>query len=158
VPNLLGSRMTAQILALPRGAASTLYPPEVGHYVLTDDIKVYMLADVFVLKYSTHDVTGLDGRYEITGVPVGKVKVSAFLPTTNAVVEKEVEIQEGKLLELPLSLPFDLKEYEAKAAAAKRAGAGGAPGASSAAPGASAAPVAPTPAPPAPAPARGQPL
>ncbi|HXK16198.1 MAG TPA: hypothetical protein VNG33_00240, partial [Polyangiaceae bacterium] len=55
VPNLLGAHMQAQMLALPGGAPSTLYPPEPGHYVLTDDIKVFMLADVFVLKYSTHD-------------------------------------------------------------------------------------------------------
>jgi len=118
VPNLLGSRMTAQMLALPRGVGSNLYPPEVGHYLLTDDIKVFMMADVFVLKYATHAVTGLDGRYEITGIPVGKVRVSALLPSTEAVVEKEVEVRAGKVAELSMELPFDAKAHEAKRQAA----------------------------------------
>jgi hypothetical protein len=109
VPNLLGSQMKAQLLALPGGAASTLYPPAPGHYLLTDDIKVFMLADVFVLNYSTHDVTGLDGRYEIKGIPVGKARISALLPGTGAVVEKDIEIKANESLNLPLTLKFDAK-------------------------------------------------
>jgi hypothetical protein len=135
VPNLLGSRMKAQMLALPGGVASSLYPPEPGHYLLTDDIKVFMLADVFVLKYATHDVTSLDGRYEISGIPVGKARISALLPSTGAVVEKDIEIKAGAPLELALELPFDAKAFEAK----RTAGAAGAP-ATSGAPAASAAP------------------
>jgi hypothetical protein len=118
VPNLLGSRMQAQMLALPGGSPSTLYPPVPGQYLLTDDIKVFMLADVFVLKYSTHDVTSLDGRFEITGIPAGKVQINAFLPATQAVVEKEIEIKPGATLELRLELPFDAKAYANAAAAA----------------------------------------
>jgi hypothetical protein len=109
VPNLLGSKMQAQLLALPGGAASTLYPPSPGHYLLTDDIKLFMLADVFVLSYSTHDVTGLDGRYQIKGIPVGKARISALLPSTQALVEKDIEIKAGETLDLPLSLKFDAK-------------------------------------------------
>jgi len=133
VPNLLGSRMQAQLLALPGGAPSTLYPPKPGHYVLTDDIKVFMLADVFVLKYSTHDVTSLDGRYEIKGIPVGKARISAMLPSTQVVVEKDIEIKAGETLELPLELAFNAKAYAAAAAAAAAA--------ESAAPAGSAAPA-----------------
>ncbi len=118
VPNLLGSRMTAQMFALPRGAGSVLYPPEVGHYVLTDDIKVFMMADVFVLKYATHDVTGLDGRFEITGIPVGKVRVSAMLPGTEAVLEREIEVLQDKPSELSFELPFNAQAFEAKRLAA----------------------------------------
>lgn len=121
VPNLLGSSMKVQLLALPGGAPSKLYPPEVGHYRLTDDMKVFMLADVFVLKYSTHAVTGLDGRYEITGIPVGKARINALLPATGAVVEKELEIRAGETLEVPLELTFDAKDFEAKSAAASAA-------------------------------------
>ncbi len=117
VPNLLGAHMQAQLLALPGGVPSTLYPPEPGHYVLTDDIKVFMFADVFVLKYSTHDVTSLDGRFEIGGIPVGKARISALLPSTGAVVEKDIEIKAGQTLELPLQLAFDAKGYAASAAA-----------------------------------------
>ena len=118
MPNLLGSQMRVQLLALPGGAGSTLYPPDPGHYVLTDDMKVFMMADVFVLKYSTHDVTGIDGRYEIAGIPAGKARISALLPATGAVVEKDIEIEAGKTLELPLELAFDAKAYEAQRAAA----------------------------------------
>ena len=127
-PNLLGAHMQAQLLALPGGAPSTLYPPQPGHYELTDDIKVFMLADVFVLKYATHDVTNLDGRYEIKGIPVGKARISALLPGTGAVVEKDIEIKAGEALELPLQLSFDAKAY------AKAAAAASAPAAASSAP------------------------
>jgi len=116
VPNLIGSQMKAQLLALPGGAASTLYPPAPGHYLLTDDIKVYMMADVFVLSYATHAVTGLDGRFEITGIPVGKARISALLPATNALVEKDIEIKAGETLDIPLALGFDAKAATAKPA------------------------------------------
>lgn len=118
VPNLLGSHMQAQLLALPGGAPSTLYPPEPGHYILTDDIKVYMSADVFVLKYSTHAVTDLDGRFEIKHIPAGKARISALLPSTQSVVEQDIEIKPGQALEVPLSLHFDAKAFTAASAAA----------------------------------------
>jgi hypothetical protein len=117
-PNLLGSNMKAQLLALPGGAPSTLYPPEPGHYVLTDDIKVFMMADVFVVKYSTFDVTSLDGRYEIKGIPVGKMTLNALLPATQKVVAKDIEVKAGETLEVPLEIPFDAKAFAAAAAAA----------------------------------------
>jgi hypothetical protein len=123
VPNLLGSHMQAQMLALPGGAPSTLYPPEPGHYVLTDDLKVFMLADVFVLKYSTHDVTSLDGHFEIKGIPVGKARLSALLPSTQVVVEKDIEIKAGETLNLALQLNFDAKAYAAAAAGSASAAA-----------------------------------
>jgi hypothetical protein len=138
VPNLLGSRMQAQLLALPGGVGSTVYPPEPGHYVLTDDMKVFMMADVFVVKYSTHDVTGIDGKFEITGIPVGKARISALLPATDAVVEKDIEIKAGEPLELNLELPFDAKAFAARHAASAASVAAAASG--SAAPGASVAP------------------
>lgn len=127
VPSLLGSRMDAQLLALPGGAPSTLYPPNPGHYFLTDSIKVFMLADVFVVKYPTHDVTSLDGRFEISGIPVGKARISALLPATRAVVEKDIEIKAGEPLELSLTLPFDAKAFAAAAASAAPAGSAPAP-------------------------------
>jgi len=129
VPNLLGSKMTAQLLALPGGAPSTLYPPSPGHYLLTDDIKVFMLADVFVVSYPTHDVTGLDGRYEIKGIPVGKARLSALLPSTGVVVEKDIEIKAGETLDVPLALAFDAKAFSkpAPSASASAAPASSAP-------------------------------
>jgi hypothetical protein len=126
-PNLLGSHMQAQLLALPGGVPSTLYPPQPGHYILTDDIKVFMLADVFVVKYATYDVTSLDGRYEIKGIPVGKARLNALLPGTQLALDKEVEIKAGEPLDLPLELHFDAKAYAAAAASAAAAAAASAP-------------------------------
>jgi hypothetical protein len=89
--------------------------------VLTDDIKVFMMADVYVLKYSTHDVTSLDGRYEISGIPVGKSHLNAVLPGTQSGVDKEIEIKAGETLEVPLELHFDAKAYAAAVASAAAA-------------------------------------
>jgi hypothetical protein len=120
-PNLLGSHMQAQLLALPGGVPSTLYPPQPGHYILTDDIKVFMLADVFVVKFSTYDVTNLDGRYEIKRIPVGKARLNAMLPGTQVGLDKDIEIKAGETLELPLELHFDGKAYAAALASAAAA-------------------------------------
>ena len=128
-PSLLGSHMQAQLLALPGGVPSTLYPPQPGHYILTDSIKLFMLADVFVLKYATHDVTSLDGRYEIKGIPAGKARIDALLPGTELTVEKDIEIKAGETLELPLELHFDAKAHAraARLAASAAAAAESAP-------------------------------
>jgi hypothetical protein len=112
VPNLLGSNQKIQLLALPRGEGSVLYPPDIGHYLLTDDIKVFMLADVYVLKYSTHDVTSLDGRYEITGVPPGRLRLNALLPSTGVVAERVIDIKAGEVIEVPLEIKFSKEDYE----------------------------------------------
>ncbi|HKQ68771.1 MAG TPA: hypothetical protein VJT73_05495 [Polyangiaceae bacterium] len=108
VPTLLGAELPAQIIAVPRGDAVKLYPVQVGHFALADGMKRdWMYSDVFVLRYPTHAVTALDGRYRITGIPAGKVKVSAYSPqmdeqlhpdtgvaTSN--VEREVEVKAGE--------------------------------------------------------------
>ncbi len=73
-----------------------------------------MLAEVLVGKFPTHAVTGLDGHYVIPHVPVGKVKVSALLPATMAQSEKEVEVHAGELVDVPLTLPFDRKAWDAR--------------------------------------------
>ena len=51
--------------------------------------------DIFVLNYATHDVTGLDGHYEIKNIPAGKVRVDAFLPVIGKSEGQEIEIKEG---------------------------------------------------------------
>ena len=130
VPVLLGSPQPAQLLAMPGGSGTELYPGQPGRFMLSDSIKVFMFADVFVLKYATHAVTGLDGRYEIQGIPAGEVKVSAFLPSTGTSAEQSVTIAPGKTVEVNLEIVFDAKKHASRDAGAPRppASVQGAPG------------------------------
>ncbi|PIE05996.1 MAG: hypothetical protein CSA75_01835 [Sorangium cellulosum] len=114
IPVLHGSKFTAYIVALPTGDPVRLYPHRVGQFRLADNMKRHwMSADVFALKYATHDVTDLDGKFRVEGIPVGEVKVSALLPSIKAWAEKKVTVKEGETTELELELNFDLKKYEA---------------------------------------------
>ncbi|MET0792735.1 MAG: hypothetical protein ABW061_14540 [Polyangiaceae bacterium] len=114
VPDLMGAHLKAQLVAVPRGDAIHLYPEQPGRYQLTDSMRLFMLADVIVVKFSTHAVSGLDGRFVIPHVPVGKVKLSALLPATLVQTEKEVEVHAGELVEVPLTLSFDRKAWDAQ--------------------------------------------
>jgi hypothetical protein len=111
VPKLLGASMTAQLVTIPGGDPVKLYPMAPGRYVLTDSGKPYMNAEVLVLKYATFDVTGRDGRYEIAGVPVGDVTVTAFLPATMSTREARVRVEAGRVHDLDLELSFDAKQF-----------------------------------------------
>lgn len=96
MPYLDGAPFEAIRVAVPRGAPVPLAPMAPGQYLLRDAMKrPYMLADVFVLKYATGDVTGADGRYSIEGLPVGKVRVDALLPIIRKTTGKDVELKEG---------------------------------------------------------------
>ncbi len=127
VPDLMGANLKAQLVALPRGDAIHLYPEQPGRYQLTDSMRLFMLANVIVVKFPTHAVTGLDGHFVVPHVPVGKVKLSALLPATMAITEKEVEVHAGELVEVPLTLKFDRKAWDGQRT-------GAAPSAPSAAP------------------------
>jgi hypothetical protein len=118
LPVLLGADLPAQNMAVPKGDAVRLYPLKIGHYVLADGMeRNWMYADVFVVRYATHTVTGLDGHYRLTGIPVGKVKVSAYLPlidaglhpdvgAPNPTVEHEVEVKVGETSKLDFVIPY----------------------------------------------------
>jgi hypothetical protein len=52
VPDLLGANMKSQLVAMPFGkAASSLYPPAPGRFALIDNLRLFMTAEVLVLKY-----------------------------------------------------------------------------------------------------------
>lgn len=110
MPYLDGGVYSAVMVAVPSGDPVRLYAQQPGRYMLRDMLpKAFLVADVFVVAYPTHDVTGLDGGYEIAGIPVGPVKVNAYLPVLNQSIEREIEIKEG-INELDLILSFDAKK------------------------------------------------
>lgn len=119
VPELLGQYMPAQLFVTPGGPNVELHPQKPGQYVLVDSVRLFNAAEVYVLRYSTFDVTGLDGLYEISGIPAGKAQISALLPITQGLAQKEITIEAGKTLTLDLEIPFDKKKYEEKLAADK---------------------------------------
>lgn len=132
VTDLLGEHGQAQIIATPGGkVAATHYPTKAGRFVLIDNIKLFMTAEVLVLKYATVTVTRLDGKYRIAGLPPGDLTLSAFLPATGGTVQKPIKIAADKTVTLDLEIPFDATAYR-KALAAQRDG--GAPGGTSAPP------------------------
>jgi hypothetical protein len=116
VPELLGERGQAQLVAVPGASSgSSLYPTKIGRFVLVDTLKLFMVAEVLVLKYPTHAVTGLDGRFEIPNVPAGPAVVSALLPATGASVTKAVTVEAGKPTEeVVFELAFDQASYKAR--------------------------------------------
>lgn len=128
VPELLGEPGQPQIIATPHGAAtSTVLPTQPGRFVLVDNLRLFMTAEVLVLKYPTHAVTGLDGRFEIPNVPVGTVTISSYLPQTQATAERTVKVEAGKVTdELTFELPFDAAAYARALAAVKSPAAAGA--------------------------------
>ena len=113
VPDLVGAGLRAQLVAVPRGDAVQLYPEHAGRYGLSDSMRLFMYADVLIVKFPTHAVTGIDGMFVIPRVPVGKVNVSALLPQTMAQSGKDIEVREGEVVDLKFELPFDRKQWDA---------------------------------------------
>jgi hypothetical protein len=112
VPGLLGSRSTAQMVATPGGKPVRMYPSKAGRYVLVDSMRTFAQADVLVVAYATFDVTGMDGKFEIEDVPVGKVRVDALLPSLMLTSQEEVEVEEGKTTEVEFTLEFDESKWK----------------------------------------------
>jgi hypothetical protein len=134
VPELMGGRMPAQIIAMPGGAASNLYPNNPGRFVLVDSMRIFATAEVYVLKYPTHAVTGADGRFEISGIPAGDVTVNAFSPQVGESAEKKLTLEGGETRELDFELTFNLKKHTESAALAQAQGSATAAPASSKSP------------------------
>lgn len=112
MPFLDGAPFRAVMVAIPQGDPVRLYPDKPGRYLVRDQLPhEYLLANVFVVAYSTHDVTGLDGRYRIDGIPVGKVRVNGLLPVLRKTAQKELEIKEGDN-ELDLVITYDAEKDE----------------------------------------------
>jgi len=113
VPDLVGAGLRAQLVAVPQGDAVHLYPEHAGRYGLSDSMRLFMFADVLIVKFPTHAVTGIDGTFVIPRVPVGKVNVSALLPQTMAQTGKDVEVHAGEVVDVKFELPFDRSKWDA---------------------------------------------
>ncbi len=107
VPELLGQPMPAQLFVLPNADPVHIPPRKPGQYRLVDSMRLFNVANVIVVPYPTFDVTGLDGKFEISGIPVGSAKINAMLPATGAVTGRDIEIEAGEVTEVTLELPFD---------------------------------------------------
>ncbi|MBN1607723.1 MAG: carboxypeptidase regulatory-like domain-containing protein [Polyangiaceae bacterium] len=113
VPKLLGSPQQAMLVSVPHGDPVAVYPLHPGRYVLADAGFPFMQADVFVVKYSTHDVTDLGGHYSIGGVPPGEVTVTAFLPAIGAQASTKVKLLPNASRRVDLTLKFDASALKA---------------------------------------------
>lgn len=111
IPRLIGAPSYALRVALPGGPPVPVFAPKPGQYMLVDQTRDYMRSDVFVLNYPTFGVTGLDGKFSVAGVPVGKVKVTAYSPALGKVVEKSVEVAAGADQSLSFEIAFSESEY-----------------------------------------------
>jgi hypothetical protein len=113
VPELVGAHSPARLVSIPGGDPVKLYPMKPGRYTLLDMMNIFMQADVFVVKYASHVVTGLDGRYTISGLPAQEVTVSAFSPQAELVEQRKVRLSPGQTAEVDFTLRFDQKKYAA---------------------------------------------
>lgn len=113
MPRLVGTATYALRVAMPGGAPVPIFAPQPGQYMLVDETREYMRADVFVLNYPTFDVTGLDGQFEIGGIPLGEVKVTAYAPALGKIVERRVTLQAGVDQNLAFEIAFSQSEHDA---------------------------------------------
>jgi hypothetical protein len=111
IPRLVGAPQAALVVALPGGDPAMLFPPHPGQFLLQDKTHEFALADVFVLKYPTVAVTGLDGVFEIKDIPAGDVLVSAYLPATDERVSARAKITAGETATLDLTIPFEAAKH-----------------------------------------------
>lgn len=116
VPHLDGARSPALNVAVPGGAPVKLHATKPGRYWLRDQMgRKFMVAHVFFFRFATTAVTKLDGHFEIKGIPVGKVNVSAMLPAAKllSTTTKDVVINEGDN-RLDLVLVFNKETHTPK--------------------------------------------
>lgn len=114
VPEILEQPMPAQLFVLPTAPPVQLPPRRPGRFKLVDSMRLFNVSELFVLAYSTMDVTNEQGVFEVGDLPVGKVKVNAYLPQTGAVSTQEIVIEADKVTDLNFELAFDMREYAKK--------------------------------------------
>jgi hypothetical protein len=119
IPVLRGAKSAAMMVAVPGGDPVTLFPDHVGQFELFDRSAEYARADVFVLKYPTTAVTGINGKFTISGIPTGEVTVSALLPATMQTAQQRVTIVSGETAKVDFVIPWTAEPGAAPTASAK---------------------------------------
>jgi len=96
----------AIMIATPQGDPVRLYPRSPGRYRLIDRVgSSWLEADVYVLLQPLHAVTDVAGHFRIEGVPVGKLKVGVTHPAIEGQVQQDVEVKDGVVSTVELTLP-----------------------------------------------------
>ncbi len=106
IPQLIGAREAALLVAVPRGEPIPLFPDHVGEYSLQDQTQTFATADVFVLRYPTVAVTGLDGAFDIRDLPAGPAVITAYLPAAKQQASQHINIVAGEATTINLVIPF----------------------------------------------------
>lgn len=112
VPEILGQPQAAQLFVLPTSPSVSFAPKRPGRFKLVDSLRLYNLAELFILPYPTAAVTGLDGRFDIQGIPVGPAKINALLPQTGGGAGQEITIEKGKTIQVDLEINFDRSVWD----------------------------------------------
>jgi hypothetical protein len=119
VPSLSGAPQAALVIAFPGGDSVKLFPTHPGEFLLQDQTHPFATAYVFVLKYPTAAVTGIDGTFEIKDIPAGDVVVSAYLPATQGRASSPVKVVAGEATTVNLTIQFDAAKAAAPAGSAQ---------------------------------------
>ncbi|HMA92648.1 MAG TPA: hypothetical protein VKP30_08180 [Polyangiaceae bacterium] len=123
IPELFGAKKGASLVAVPNGNAIPVYSKGPGMYVLVDQMRNFIQATVLVVNFPTFDVTGLDGKFRIEGVPIGNAKLSAFLPTVNLNTDRPIVVKRNQTTHVDLKLRFDAAAFAASTPAPRGAAA-----------------------------------
>jgi hypothetical protein len=118
LPDLFGAKAKSTLVAMPNSNAVPVFHRGSGQYVIVDDMRIFAQATVLVVDYPTFDVTRLDGKFRIEGVPEGSAKLSAYLPAAKLEDSQTVEVRAGKVTTARLKLRFDAAQFKASRSAA----------------------------------------
>lgn len=113
VPELFGAKNKASLVAVPGGDSIPVFHRGPGQYVLVNSMQIFAQATVLVVDYSTFDVTGINGKFRIEGIPVGDAEVSAFLPAAKLNSSQKVKISRGRTTHVDFRLKFDASAFNA---------------------------------------------
>ena len=118
-PSLLQAPSPALLIAPPEehGDPVKLYPPHPGYFTLADRMgSDFLWVDVYALLHPLHTVSDEAGRFRISGVPVGRVQVHGRLAALETEATEEVNVTEGAMSEVALTLvyrPLDAGLFDA---------------------------------------------